>query len=99
MSDYIFEIIDKSERKIRLTKKQWRHITKSHKYMANYLEKIKETLIKPQKITISPYDKEVRYYYQYLKDLPDKNKYLLIAVRYLNEGGFVITSYLVRNIK
>ncbi len=95
----VFEIIDKTGRKIRLTNKQWKHITKSHRYMANYLEKIKETLIKPLKITESPYDKEVRYYYNYLKYLLYQEKYLLVIVRYLNGDGYVITSYLIKNIK
>ena len=43
----IFEIIDKTGRKIRLTKKQWAHMMKRHSYMEKYLEEIKETLKAP----------------------------------------------------
>ena len=46
----VFDIVDKSGRKIRLPKKSWTHITTTHREMANYLEEIKETLIRPLKI-------------------------------------------------
>ena len=46
----IFEVVDKTGRKIRLTKKQWSHITKGHKYMVNYLEDIEKALIRPIRI-------------------------------------------------
>ena len=93
----IFEIIDKTDRKIRLTKKQWKHITlpfSLHSYMANHLEEIKESLIKPDKIVFSVYDKHKANYYRYYKV---KKKYLRIIVKYLNGEGFVITAYFVKS--
>ena len=96
--DYIFEIIDKTRRKICLTKKQWSHITtptSPHAYMTNYLEEVKETLIKPDKIVRSIYDDYKVNYYRYYKE---EKRYLRVIVRYLNEEGFVITAYFVRNI-
>ena len=68
----IFEIVDKTERKIRLTKKQWKHILRRHHDMINYQEEIKETLRNPQNITDHPLDEKSRYYYSYLKH--QKNK-------------------------
>lgn len=53
MSEFVFEIVDKTGRKIRLTKRQWSHITSPespHAYMTNYVEEIKETLVKPDKV-------------------------------------------------
>ena len=97
--DYVFEIIDKTGRKIRLTKKQWKHITKAHKYMSNYLEEIKETLEHPLKTTESIDDEDVRYYFKYLKHLQSSKKYIMVAVKYLNGEGFVITTYLEKNIR
>ena len=91
--------MDKSGRKIHLTKERWNHITlpsSPHAYMTNYLEEIKETLIKPDKITASIYDENKRDYYKYYKD---NSRYLRVIVRYINGKGFVITSYFVRNIK
>ena len=50
--DIVFEVIDKSKRKIRLTKTQWIHITTIHAEMTNYLEEIKRNLENPIKIII-----------------------------------------------
>ena len=95
----IFEITDKTGRKIRLTNRQWSHILKRHYDMTNYQEEIKETLKNPQKITDHPYDKNSRYYYNYLKHKQGPNKYLLVIVNYLNGEGFVVTTYFRRNVK
>jgi hypothetical protein len=97
--NYILEIIDKSGRKIRLTKRQWKHILRRHSDMINYQDEIKETLKNPQKITNHPYDEKSRYYYSYVKHKQGHNKYLLVIVNYLNGDGFVITAYFRGNIK
>ena len=88
----IFETIDKSGRKIYLTKERLLHIQK-HPYMHNSLDKIKETLSKPNKIIP---ESRKHLYFRYYKEL---NQYLLIAVKYLNGEGFIITAYYVRNLK
>ena len=67
--------------------------------MANYLEEIKETLTYPDKVTDSLDDEMVRYYYKHYKHLSSRKKYLLIVVKYLNGGGFVITAYLKKDIR
>ena len=96
---HIFEIKDKTGRKIRLTKRQWRETNLKHPCMATYLEEIKETLINPDSITNYSIDENVRYYYKYFKHIKSKNKYLLVIVKYLNGDGFVIKSYFERRIK
>ena len=88
----VFETQDKSGRKIHLSKKQWTHIGIEHPEVKD-IEQIKETLIKPIKITC-PLEEKV-YYYQYFKHRPDPDKYLLVIVRYLNGTGFVISAYFV----
>ncbi len=94
----IFEIIDKTGRKIHLSKERWSHITTIHSEMNNYLEQIKQTLIKPSKIV--PHEKEnLRNYYSYLKHRKHPEKYLRIIVKYLNNHGFIITTLFVRDIK
>ena len=95
---HIFEIIDKTSRIIYLTGGQWSHITSPtslHAYMTSYLEEIKETLQKPDKISSSIYDKNKAYYYKFYKS---RMEYLKVIVNYLNGDGFVITSYFVSNI-
>jgi len=97
--DYIFEVTDKRGKKIRLTKKQHFHINKKHPSVANYIEEIKETLQKPDAITESEIDENVRFYYKYYKHLISPHKYILVVVKYLNGEGFVITALFEKNIK
>ncbi len=96
MTNVIFEVVDKSGRKIRLTLTQWEHMMRRHSYMEKYLEEIKETLITPDKL-IRFYNKV--YYYKYYKHLKAPNRFVLVVVKYLNGDGFVITSYLEEKIK
>ena len=94
----IFEVVDETGRKIRLTKERWNHISSPispHAYMTNYLEEIKETLAKPNKIVQSTIDESKANYYKYRKS---ENKLLKVIVKYLNGDGFIIFSYFVKNI-
>jgi len=90
----IFEVIDKSGRKIRLTKKQFEHVI-CHKGMEKYIEEIKDTLKNPLKI-ISHEVGDLYDYYTYHKNRKAKAKYLQVVVKYLNGEGFVLTAYFVR---
>lgn len=93
---YLFEVIDKTGRKIRLPTERWKHIVQEHPYIQN-IEEIRETVINPLKITLSKYDPDhVRYYYRFVKN---SKRYLLVAVRYLNGDGFIITAFFRRNIQ
>jgi|SRR3989344_3492609 len=99
MIDYVFEVIDKTRRKIILTKRQWEHITSPsslHPYMTNYLEEIKQTLEKPDTIIPNKYDDTKANYYKFLKE---RKQYLLVAVKYLNGEVFVNTSFITSNIR
>ena len=95
--NYIFEVTDKTGRKIRLTKRQWKHIMRRHPYMEKYLEEIKATIQIPDKITERPYNK--CYYYKNYKHFKPPNRFILVIVRYLNGEGFVISTYLEDKIK
>ena len=95
----IFKVEDKSGRKIHLSDERWKHLNQEHPEVAPYLEDIKETLKNPLKITTYEFDENVRYYYRYFKERESEAKYLLVIVKYLNNHGFIITTYFVRNIK
>ncbi len=95
--NHIFEVIDKTGRKIRLTNKQWSHIRQDHPEIEDW-ELLKETLENPLKIT-QPYEGTKYYYYRYYKQRKSSDKYLLVIVNYLNGGGFVVTAYYVDYIK
>jgi len=94
----IFEVRDKTGRKIYLTKERWKHITTTHFEMTNYLEEIKTALEKPLKITTHEKG-NLRNYYLYLKHRKHSEKYLKVIVKYLNGTGFIITTHFVSYIK
>lgn len=96
--DFVFEVIDKSGRKIRLTKRQWQHITDIHSEMANYLEEIKKTMENPLKIIFQEKGGLYRYY-DYVKHRKHPEKYLRVIVKYLNNHGYIITAHFVRNLQ
>lgn len=91
----IFEIKDKTDRKIYLSKERWAHIQK-HPEIANQIEKIKETLQSPEIILKFEHDPKVYFYYRYYKE---RREYLFISVKYLNGEGFIITSFYTDKIK
>lgn len=95
----LFEVIDKNGKHIRLTNKQYSHIMDEHPYMHKYLEEIKETLKKPDKITFYSFDVNVRYFYKSYKHLDKPNKYIFVIVKYLNGEGYIVSAYLEDKIK
>jgi hypothetical protein len=96
--DRLFEVIDKSRRKIRLTKKQWSHIIGIHPELSNYFEELQKTLEKPIKI-VSREKGNLNEYYSYQKNRKYSEKYLRLIVKYLNGDGFIITAHFTRTIK
>lgn len=100
MKNHIFEVLDKTGRKIRLTEKQWSHITRKHSQVSSEKEKIIETVKNPDKI-IDPKqpDPNKRFYYKYYKNRPSPHKFVRVIVKYLNGKGFVITAQFVSNIR
>ncbi|MBI2449396.1 hypothetical protein HYV49_03810 [Candidatus Pacearchaeota archaeon] len=93
----IFEIIDKSNRKTRLTKERWAHIRTEHSNIENP-EEIIETLQKPDEIIY--YEREgVEYSFKYFKHKKWKSKFLKVVVKYINNEGSILSAHFVRNIK
>ena len=94
----LFEITDKSGRKLRLTKRQWSHIRKKHPEVENF-EDIEQTLKNPLKIINYSLDETIAYYYKYFKHRIFSDKYLLVLVKYLNGEGYIITAYFEEYIR
>jgi len=90
----VFEVVDSTSRKIRLTEEQWLHIKQDHPDIT--MEEIELTLTKPLKIVDKEGDKA--YYYHYFKSRKSAFKYVRSIIKYLNGHGFVITAYPVRNL-
>jgi len=94
--NYIFEIIDKNKKKIHLTKERLKHIQK-HPHMHDSIENIKAVLKNPLTIRYEK-DKSVLYFYKEFKNMLKLERYLIVSVKYLNGGGFVITSFFTNKI-
>ena len=97
MSDIIFEVLDKTGRKIRLTAKQWKHIQK-HPHMHESIERIKETINNPMTIRYDEFNDKINYFYMQYKNIELRERYLLVSVKYLNGDGFIITSFYTNKI-
>lgn len=96
--DYLFEITDKSGRKVHLSEKQWAHIRKKHPEVEDF-DMLREGIEKFDKVTNYGYDSSVHYFYKYFKHKQLPNRYLCIAIKYLNGEGYVITAYFDKGIK
>ena len=92
---FIFEIKDKSGRRIHLSQERWAHIQK-HSEMTNQAENIIHTLQFPDKILQFEYDPKVRFYFKHSKE---RKQYLFVSVKYLNGEGFIITSFYTDRIE
>ena len=93
--DYVFEITDKSGRRIHLSKERWNeHIRPLHPGIREPEELIK-VLESPDKVLESDRDESVRWYFLYSKQ---KKKYLKVSIKYLNGEGHVITAHYTRKI-
>ena len=90
----IFEVTDKTDRKLRMTDWNWKHIIKRHPDVSSEMEKIIETLKKPDKILDSIKDEMSRFYYKYYKHRPFPNKFMMVLVKYLNGEGFIMSRHL-----
>ena len=88
-------IKDKTKRIIELTQEQWSHIVE-HPEMSNQIEQIKETLEQPDKIITSPEDSSLNYYFKHYNEF---KKFLLVAAKYLNGTGFIITAFYTTKIE
>lgn len=95
--NYIFEIIDKSGRKIHLSKKRWgEHIKLEHPDI-NDASEIELVLKSPENVIEIKQD--IYHYYKFFKHRNSKSKYLKVIVKYLNKEGFVITAYYIKDLR
>lgn len=84
--------------KIRLTEERMKHILQKIE-MKNQKSKIKETLLSPDIIVISKNENSVLLYHKYYDKTPFGEKYLLVAVKLLQDDAFIITSFFTDRVK
>jgi len=85
----IFEIIDITTRKIKLTKERWQHIQKRHNNMHS-IEEIKQAIRFPDTIKEDLFRKKIKHYQRYIKE---RKKTLTVTIKHLNGKGYIITAY------
>jgi hypothetical protein len=97
MSD--FEILeDRNGREIRLTDERWAHIV-GHIEMIDQQERIAETLAEPDSIISTVHDSSVHVYQKFYLQTPVTSKYMLVAVKILEDDAFIVTAFYSRKVK
>lgn len=91
----IFEIKDRNGKIVRLTDERWKHIAQEHPDV-NDIEEIRNTAREPLISRQSGYDSSVMWHYRFNKQ---RKQYLMVAVKYLNDDGYIITSYYMRSVQ
>ena len=93
--DIIFEVVDKSKRRVYLSKERWKHIITEHPEITK-IEELIQTLTIPTKILSSDRDPNVKWYFLYKKE---RKRYLKVSVKYLNGVGYIITAHYTTKIQ
>ncbi|PIN89660.1 hypothetical protein COU57_05670 [Candidatus Pacearchaeota archaeon CG10_big_fil_rev_8_21_14_0_10_32_14] len=92
-----FKTKDKNGKIVHLSNERLKHIQR-HPYMDDPLENIKITLNEPTTIINSEEDKSIKYFYKEFKNRDKFERYLFVSVKYLNNHGFIITSFFTNRI-
>jgi len=82
-------------KKISFTKERYIHITIRHPELDGKEQEVVKTLTNANFVQESVYDKKVLLYYRAIA----KTNYLVVAVKLLNNHGFIITAYIANIIK
>lgn len=91
----VFQIDDKTGRKIHLSKERWTHIRTEHPEIMEP-EELEQVLTDPIKIIPSDRDSAVGWYFAYRKQ---RKRYLKVSVKYLNGEGYIITAHYTTKIQ
>jgi len=87
------------KRRVRLTDERQKHFVSDHPEMKGQIEKVKQTLLNPEKVVRSRTDSQVELFYRYYESTPVTNKYLCVVVKAAKNNAFIITSYFTDKVK
>lgn len=93
----MFVFKDKSGKIIHLNKERWQHIISEHPEIFNELQNLELALRFPTATRRSEHDDKVIFYYRHNKII--RERFLMVVVKYLNNHGFIITSFYTNKIK
>lgn len=91
-------LTDHMDRAIRLTPERWQHIL-DHKEMAGQEKRLTETLLEPNIVIATRRDPAILCYHRQYEKTPVTRKYMMVAVKLLEEDAFVITAHFMSKIK
>ncbi len=86
------ELTDYKGRAIRLTDERWKHILE-HPEMAEQRQRLMETLSSPEVIVTTVKDETIHAYHRFYKETPVTSKYMIVAVKIVDEDAFVVTAF------
>ncbi|MGE0823145.1 MAG: hypothetical protein AB7G75_15545 [Candidatus Binatia bacterium] len=85
-------------RAVRLTDERLAHLLE-HIEMVGQLDKVQETLQDPHVIVRSQRDPNVHLYHKHYPATPVTEKYLLVAVKRMDNDAFLLTAFFTDTIK
>ena len=85
-------LIDHTEREIQLTQERYQHILE-HPEMVEQMDKIRQTIAEPEVIIATSADETVHVYHRHYATTPVTSKFLLVAVKVLEDDAFVLTAF------
>lgn len=89
---------DHRGRVVRLTTERWHHIIQ-HSEMTGQKRNLRMTVADPERVLTSRLDPTVRLYDRRFSASPVGAKYLMTAVKLLEDNGFIITAFYTDEIK
>jgi hypothetical protein len=89
---------DCSGRQIRLSGERYTHIIE-HPEMFDQLDKIRNTVFQPTLVVATTADPSVHVYHRYYATTPVTSKYLLVAIKLVEDNSFVLTAFFSRRPK
>jgi hypothetical protein len=94
----LLKVVCKLGKIVRLDRERWVHVL-SHPEMSKQRHKIKETLVDPDEVRQSIRSSEVWLFYKFYDTTPVTQKYMLVAVEFLDGEGFIVTAFFTDKIK
>lgn len=92
MSDDAIILIDRNGRQIRLSVERQKHILE-HPEMVEQMNKIRQVIAEPEIIIVTSTDETVHVYHRHYPATPVTSKFLLVAVKILEDDAFVLTAF------
>ena len=86
-------VLSQNKIPIRLTDERWAHITEEHCELAGMRLEIGETITNPSRILEGGDDEFLA-----VREI-EKDKFLVVVYREINNDGFIITAFLTRRLK